>query len=217
MNLRSTPHIKIRRANGLNNIDYTTCDIIGLNDESEKAAARSYNTIIGVYARDSTGKKIYLETGGVYSTTTQGKHKPRARRIAEYNNFKVVSEILPEILHKLYFYNKYNIDAITSEAKERQEILKALYNNEDTAPAILHAKYKNIIECYKPVEKTQYKNGNLKNKYYCKVTFKYCYPIYYELNVKHIKKEIAPYYGRNGYKPATTTNTIIKNIVNIQE
>ena len=61
MFLESTPHINLRKANGLINIDYTACDIIGLDQDSSTAAARSYSTIIGVYTRDETGKKIYLE------------------------------------------------------------------------------------------------------------------------------------------------------------
>ncbi|MBQ9011389.1 MAG: hypothetical protein IJ093_01940 [Bacilli bacterium] len=210
MNLESTPYITIRRANGLNYIDYTQCDILGLNDDSSTAAARSYNTIIGVFTRDSTGEKIYLETSGVYSTTTTSKHKPRAAAIATYNNYKIVPEVRPDVLHDLYFYNKYAADEIIKEAQERAAILEELKNQDINGASIKHAKYTGTIKASRNPETTTYKNGNQLVKYYYQTNFKYCSNIYYEVNQK-----ATPYQVQTRTGPAVT-NKYKNTIVNIR-
>lgn len=216
MILKETPHIKLRKANGLINIDFTSCDIIGLRDESSQAAARSYNTIIGVYTRDSTDNKIYLETSGVYSTTTAGKHKPRARSLAAYNNYKIILDIKPEILHEQYFNNKYCIDEILTEAKQRQELIKQLKDGITTSFLITDLKVNGVIKAARNPEPHQYKNGNHQTKYYYKVSFKYCAPIYYQVIKKHIVKKVPSYNGPKGPKPETTTATITTRPAHIE-
>ena len=204
LSLRETPHIRIRKANGLYNIDYTAADIIPGNsiNSNHHAAARSYNTIIGVYTEDSTGQKIYLNTAGVYSTTTATKHKPRAAAIASYNNYKIIDNIKPEILHDLFFYNKYNVDDILKEYQERREILKELQDGNHSTGKILDAKYKSIITAArKPADPITYKNGNSKQIYYYKTNFKYFSNIYYKVTVRTTKTRHKGYYGRTGYKP----------------
>lgn len=207
MNLKSTPHIILRKRNGLLNIDYTACDIISNQDQ---AAARSYNTIIGVYARDSSGTKYYLETSGVYSTTTAAKHKPRAARLADYNGFRIIENIKPDVLFNQYFYKKYSIDDIIQEAKERQAILQALRDNDTNARSIKAAKLNGTIHARKNPEPHQFKNGNLKTKYYYIAEFKYCSSIFYEVNIKHERKTIETRKG-----PAET-NEVKINICNVE-
>lgn len=214
MFLNETPHIKLRKANGLINIDYTACDIIGLSDDdSRPAAARSYSTIIGVYTRTSDDTKIYLETSGVYSTTTAAKHKPRAAAIAAYNNFKIIEGINPDVLHNLYFYPSTApaVEEIIKESEERKQILQALYNNDYNNAVILHAKYSGRISAAREPQSKQYKNGNYQTKYYYKTNFKYIANIQYELNVKAIKYTVQTRTG-----PAVT-NKYNSKIVNIRE
>lgn len=216
MYLESTPYIKLRRANGLINIDYTSCDIIGLRNESSQAAARSYNTIIGVYTRDSTGNKIYLETAGSYSTTTATKHKPRARSLAAYNNYEIIPDIKPEVLHNQYFNNKYYIDEILKESQQRQQLIKQLKDGITTSFLITDLKTKGIIKAARNPETRNYKNGNSETKYYYIVNFKYHAPIYYNVIIKHIKTIIPGYNSRTGPKPDQITYNIQTRPVNIE-
>lgn len=209
MFLSETPHIKLRKANGLLNIDYTAADIIFNNKED--AAARSYNTLIGIYTKDETGRKYYLETAGVYSTTTAAKHKPRARRLASYNNYEIITDIRPEYIHDFnkFYDGTYNITEILQEQQERKDILKALYENENNAAAIIHAKTTGKIKARKAPEGKQFKNGNYLTKYFYVTNFKYFSNIYYELNLKAVKKQVQTRTG-----PAVT-NQYKYNIVNI--
>ena len=213
MFLKSTPYIKLRKANGLLNIDYTKCDII-FNDNI--AAARSYNTIIGVYTRDSTGTKIYLETSGSYSTTTATKHKPRAASIAAYNNYHIVTDIKPEVL-KIVYYSKNPeiVDNILKESQQRQELLNELKNNVNDSLLKTHLKVNGTIKADRTPEHKQYKNGNSQTKYYYRSNFQYCQQVTWQENKKHIKKVIPGYNGPKGPKPERTTYTITNNIVNI--
>lgn len=210
MQLESTPYVTLRKAKGLINIDYTACDIIGLSNNNGTAAARSYNTIIGVYTRDSTGNKVYLETSGVYSTTTCGKHKPRAAAIATYNRYQIVPEVRPDILHDLYYYSKYSVDDIIKEFQEREAILEELKNNNYNGTAIKTAKLNGTIKAAREPETTQYKNGNNLTKYYYRTNFKYVSNVYYELNNKAIKTTVQTRTG------TATTNKYKNQIVNIR-
>lgn len=215
MILESTPYIKLRKSRGLINIDFTQCDIIGLNENSSTAAARSYNTIIGVYTRTSSGQKVYLETSGVYSQTTAAKHKPRAARLAEYNGYNIIKDIKPEILHDIYFYNKYNIDEILKESQQRRELLEELKNNQETGRQLLALSKAGVIKARKLPETKQYKNGNRLVKYYYKTNFKYCSNIYWEVNQKAIKYTRPAFNGPRGPRPPATGRKYKINIVNI--
>lgn len=216
MFLESTPHVTIRKANGLYNIDYTACDILNAAAPGP-AAARSYNTIIGVYTHDSSGSKVYLETGASYSQTTASKHKPRAAAIASYNGFQIIPEIKPSVLFDLYHYNKIPVDEIIKEAEERRQLLQELHNNNDTGTTIKDLKVKGIIKAAKEPESTPYKNGNHLEKYHYKTDFKYVYNVYYEVNVKTTKYTRPSFNGPTGPRPAATGNRITHTIVNIQE
>lgn len=209
MKLESTPHIRLRRANGLINIDYTACDIIGLDQDSGKAAARSYNTIIGVYTRSSNGK-IYLENSCSYSQTTAGKHKPRAAALAIHNGYKVISWIKPEVLKEVFFTN-INVDEIVKEAETRKLLLKELHDNEYNGKLLKHLKVTGAIKAQKAPESTTYKNGNQLTKYYYSTNFKYVSNITYELNNKAVKVTVKT---RNGQ---AVTNKYKNPIVNIRE
>ena len=213
MILRSTPHIKLRKANGLINIDYTACDIL-FNEKEGTAAARSYNTIIGVYCQDKNNNKIYLETAGSYSQTTATKHKPRAAALAAYNNYKIIENVRPETLHNLYYYADYNlyllVEEILKESQQRNAIIKELQNNDETGRQILAAKKAGTIKARKKPESKDYKNGNRQTKYYYVVKFKYLAPVYYELNQKAIKRIVRT---RNG---EAVTHDYLYNIVNIE-
>lgn len=212
MYLNETPHISLRKANGLINIDYSACDII-FNERNDTAAARSYNTVIGIYTKDNNNNKIYLETAGSYSQTTAGKHKPRARRLAEYNNYKIIPEIKPAIIESVsdFYYKNLNVDEIIKESQERRQILTALYNNEENAAAIKAAKLNGICKARRQPESTSYKNGNYLTKYFYIVEFKYLSSIYYELNSKAIKTQIETRTG------TAWTNQYKNQIVNISE
>lgn len=216
MILKETPYIKLRNRNGLKYIDHTQCDIIGLRNESSQAAARSYNTIIGVYTRTGTGEKVYLETAGSYSTTTAGKHKPRAAAIAIHNKYKIIEDIKPEILHDIYFNNKYNIDEILTEAKQRKGLINQLKQGITESFLITDLKVNGNIKAARNPEPHQYKNGNSQTKYYYKVSFKYCSSIYYQVNVKHIKKILPGYNSKTGPKPDQITYKIQTRPVNIE-
>ena len=211
MFLNETPYIKLRRTrSGLIYVDYTQLDILGLQDDSSTAAARSYNTIIGVYTRTGSGKKIYLETSGSYSTTTATKHKPRAAAIAIYNNFQVIPEVKPEILHNLYFYNKYNVDEILKEYQERQKIAAAIETRNPDHPGIIDAQVKGLIKAAGLPTATNYKNGNRLVKYYYRTNFKYFSNIYYQVNQKATRRTI-----NKGNRGNFQTNEYKESIVNI--
>lgn len=202
MFLESTPYIKLRKARGLINIDYTACDIIGLETEGP-AAARSYNTIIGVYTRSGTGEKIYLETAGSYSTTTAAKHKPRAARLAAHNGYKIITDIKPQVLHDIYFYNKYNVDEILKESQIHAAAIAAIKTG--NSPETVRDIKPYLKTAYKRTRK-DFKNGNHQTRSWYKLQFKYHAPIYYHINT-HVFKETRPaYYGRTGYKPPATYN-----------
>lgn len=220
MYIKETAHIKLRKANGLINIDYTACDII-FNEKNDTAAARSYNTIIGIFTHDNSSNKIYLETAGVYSTTTATKHKPRAARIADYNGYTIIEGIKPAIIEQVrdFYYcplTEEDVDEIKKEAKQRQEILKALYSNNETAAAIKSGKYSGTIKARKAPAGHQFKNGNYLTKYFYKTNFKYLQNIYYEVNVRHVKTKIKGYNGPAGPVPDRKTFKIKRNIVNIE-
>lgn len=210
MQLESTPYVTLRKANGLINIDYTACDIIGLSNNNGTAAARSYNTIIGVYTKTSSGKKVYLKNAYSYSQTTAGKHHPRAAAIAEYNGYAVIQEVKPDVLHDLYCYNKYAVDEIIKEAETRNAILQELHNNDNNGTAIKAAKLNGTIKAYKNPESHQYKNGNNLTKYYYRTNFKYVSNVYYELNNKAIKTTVQTRTG------TATYNKYVNTIVNIR-
>lgn len=188
MFLEETPYIKLRKANGLINIDYTACDIIGLKEDSSTAAARSYSTIIGIYTSGPDGKKIYLETSGAYSTTTATKHKPRAAAIASYNGYKIIPGINPQALRDLYFYpnNAPAIKDILEEVKQHQEILQALKGHETRLNVILDYKVKGIITAAREPETIHYKNGNTDHIYSYRTNFKYISNIQYQERRKAI-------------------------------
>lgn len=205
MNLISTPYITIRNRNGLKTIDYTQCDIL---ENENQAAARSYNTIIGVYTRTSTGQQVYLETAGSYSQTTASKHKPRAAAIAAYNNYKIIEDIKPEILFNQYFYNKYCIDEILQESQQRQELIKQLKDGKTSSFLINNLKVNGTITAARDPKTKNYKNGNHQTKYYYKVNFKYSAPVYYEVITKHIETIIPGYNSSTGPKPEQTTYKI---------
>ena len=217
MFLSETPHIRIRRANGLYNIDYTACDIIGLNQDSSTAAARSYNTIIGVYTRTSSGSRVYLETGAAYSQTTASKHKPRAAAIASYNGFQIIPEIKPDVLREVYFYGKTPVDEIIKEAETRQQLLQELHNNDNNGPTIKDLKVKGIIKAAREPESHQYKNGNHLEKYFYQTKFKYVYNVQYELNQKATKYTRPAFNSPTGPRPEATGYKVQNRIVNIRE
>lgn len=193
MFLKETPHIKLRKANGLINIDYTACDILGLQDDSSTAAARSYNTIIGVYTRDSSGRKVYLETGYAYSTTTATKHKPRALSLAIYNDYKIVTGVHPEVLKNLYFYPAAApaVDEIIKEVDLKTEIIKELrgLKTKQINP-VLHARTKGLIKTRKKPESKNFKNGNKETIYYYRTAFNYIVNIYYHKRVHVFKQRL---------------------------
>lgn len=211
MFLSETPHIKLRKANGLINIDYTACDIIGLQDGSSTAAARSYNTIIGVYARGPDGKKIYLQNGYSYSTTTATKHHPRAAALASHNGYKIIPDIKPEPLHKLaYNYsNRPDLQEILKEVKARDEILKELQDAR-TKNRPVFFKNKNLykyVETRRPPESVTYKNGNRETVHHYKTSFNYLIDIYYHVRRHDYRQTRAAFYGPKGHKPAATYYT----------
>lgn len=211
MNLKETPYIKLRKANGLTWIDYTQCDILTLEDDRNTSAARSYNTIIGIYTDTINGEKVYLETSGVYSTTTAAKHKPRAAAIAAYNNYRIIPEVKPEILHDIYFYEKYSIEAILKEYQERQEISAAIETRNPDHYTILDARTKGQIKPAGLPKTTNYKNGNRLVKYYYKTNFQYFQNIYYQVNQKATRRTI-----NKGTKGNFITNSYKESIVNIR-
>lgn len=198
MILKETPYIKIRKANGLYNIDYTSCDLI--KNPAGTIAARSYNTLIGVYTINSDGQKVYYKNCYGYSTTTSTKHHPRAERLAAYNNYKIVEGINPDTLFNLYFdLSKVNIKQLEEELKNRREIEAAIINKD------YHKLYQyqrpGIIRPEAP-ESTNYKNGNRLVKQEYKTRFKYIQNISFTEYSKTGPKTIDAGYYRNGYKPA---------------
>lgn len=216
MLLESTPHISLRNSRGLTYIDYTQCDILNVAAPGP-AAARSYNTIIGVYTHDSTGCKVYLETGAAYSQTTASKHKPRAAAIASYNGFEIIPEIKPEILRQVYFYENIPVDEIIKESQQRRQLLQELRNNDTTGKTIKDLKVKGILKAAKKPESHQYKNGNHLDKYHYKTDFKYVYNIYYEVNQKSTRYTRPAFNGPTGPRPEATGYKVKNTIVNIQE
>ena len=215
MFLSETPHIKIRKAKGLYNVDYTACDILNQNQPGP-AAARSYNTIIGVYTHDSTGCKVYLETGAAYSQTTASKHKPRAAAIAEYNGFQIIPEIKPDVLRQVYLYENIPVDEIIKEAETRDQLLEDLHNNDNNSTTILKLKRAGIIKANRNPQSHQYKNGNHLEKYFYRTNFKYVYNVYYELNVKTTRYTRPQFNGPTGPRAAASGNRIKHTIVNIR-
>lgn len=190
MFLNETPHISLRKnTNGNYQIDFCSAEILTPFKGTETAAARSYSTIIGIYTRDESGKKIYLETSGVYSTTTATKHKPRAAAIASHNGYKIISNINPQVLRDLYFYpdNAPAIKDILEEVKQHREILQALKGHESRLNVILDYKVKGIITAAKEPETIHYKNGNTDHIYSYKTNFKYISNIQYQERRKAIK------------------------------
>lgn len=216
MFLSETPHINLRNSRGLTYIDYTQCDILNAAAPGP-AAARSYNTIIGVYTRTSNGSKVYLETGASYSQTTASKHKPRAAAIAIYNGFQIIPEIKPDVLRDVYFYGKIPVDEVIKESQQRRQLVQELRNNDDTGTTIKDLKVKGTIKAAKKPESHQYKNGNHLEKYYYKTDFKYVYNVYYEVNQKSTKYTRPAFNSPTGPRPAATGNRITHKIVNIQE
>jgi len=213
MILKETPYIKIRNRNGLKYIDYTACDIIGLRPESNQAAARSYNTIIGVYTRDSTGRKYYFQTSGSYSTTTATKHKPRAAGIAAYNNYIIVDDVHPKILNDLYFYNKYNVDEIIQEAKIRTEIINTIRSNPDTSIFFKNKKCYDYITFNNRTGK-DYQNGNRQEVTIYKTNFKYLYNFQIKETRHAFQHKLKQYAGRTGTKgPATYTTYKYRSVI----
>ena len=210
MLLNDTPYIRLRNNKGLTKIDYTACDIIGLEDGSSTAAARSYSTIIGVYTR--SGEKVYLKNAEKYSVTTAGKHHPRAEAIAIYNGYHVINNVRPDVLYNVYFHPSTApaVDEIINEAEERRQIIKELRANDPEGAAIIHAKVTGTIKT-KKVETHQYKNGNNLDKYYCTTNFKFVSNITYEVNIKS-----TPYRVRTRTGTATT-HKYNSQIVNIKE
>lgn len=198
MILKETPSIKIRKSNGLYVIDYTSCDLI--KNPAGTIAARSYNTIIGIYTTNSDGQKVYYKNCYSYSTTTATKHHPRAERLAAYNNYKIVEGVKPDALFNLYFDpSKVNIKELEQELKNRQEIEDAAYNN-NFYLLYQHQKKDNIRP--EPPESIQYKNGNRLTTHEYRTTFKYIQNISYTEYTKTGPKTIDAGYYRNGYKPA---------------
>ena len=214
MFLESTPYITIRNRNGLKTIDYTSADILGLG-EPGPAAARSYNTIIGIYTTDDDGRKVYLETSGVYSTTTAAKHKPRAASLAIDNGFKVVTGIRPDVLHDLYFYAGENqaliIREILQEVETRRQLLGQLRNNINSSFLITDLLVSDKITSRRPPESKQYKNGNRLVKYYYQTNFKYIANIQYEVNQKSIPYTVQTRTG------TARTNKYKYDVVTIRE
>ena len=216
MFLSETPHISLRNSRGLTYIDYTQCDILNAAAPGP-AAARSYNTIIGVYTRSSNGKKVYLETGANYSQTTASKHKPRAAAIAIYNGFQIIPEIKPDTLREVYFNNKIPVDEIIKESETRRQLFQELHNNDNNGRTIKDLKYKGILKASREPESHQYKNGNHLEKYHYKTDFKYVYNIYYEVNQKSTKYTRPAFNGPTGPRPPATGYKVQNTIVNIQE
>ena len=209
--INETPYINLRNnAHGTRTIDYTQADIIeGIKPHD--AAARSYNTIIGVYTRTNDGQKVYLETSGIYSTTTATKHKPRAARLASYNGYEIVTGIKPETLHNLYFYDKYDVSEILQEAKLKNEILETLKSGHDNGP-IIHGQVIGVINSNGTPKTTDYKNGNRDVKYFYKTNFKHVTNIKYEQILKSIPVKI-----NKGQKGQYLTHDYKSYIVNIKE
>ena len=196
MYLEETPYIKLRYARGLLNIDYTSCDII-FNENH--AGARSYNTIIGVYAIIN-GKKYYFETSGVYSQTTAGKHKPRARDIAIYNGFEVIENIKPDILFDLYF-KSININALFKELQQKEDLIKYLklqdyktchqINSQAAWDGLRIYDLRQLIKNSETNKKeTIYKNGNTKTVKQYRTKFNYLSDLYYKITSRSKKTTI---------------------------
>ena len=190
MELNETPYIKIKR-NG--QIDNTAATIAELNNNIQ--IVYSYNTIIGAFIQ-YYDKRIYLKDSCSYSTTTAGKHHPRAAAIANHNHFKII-----EVKHKTIIKainNPEILKGIFQEVEIKNQILKALYENNHF--------FKNL-KCYDYIEARrkehkEFKNSNFKNIYYKKTTFKYLPQIYYKVT-HHAKNQLKPskgYFYKYSYK-----------------
>ena len=188
--LESTPYVKIRKANGLLNIDYTACDIFSIENI---AIARSYNTFIGIYAAGPDGKKYYFKNSNSYSSTTATKHHPRAQEIAIYNGYNTVVEVRPETLYKIYNATPETrpelLKQILYESQIKDEIKTAINNNEYIYKNI------NVFDYIKLVTRkhTPYKNTNFKDVYLYQTNFKYISNI----NIKYTQ------HAFNTVKPST--------------
>ena len=202
--IKETPHIKINEKTG--QIDYTSARIIYFKNN---AYVFSYNTVIGIYTQ-YTGKPLYLETAAAHSSTTSTKHKPRARRLAEYNSYKIIPDIKPEILHDLYLNSiKYDIAEIVKESQIYTAAIAAIKTGNE--PETVRDIKPYLKPQYKQTKK-DFKNGNQQIRSWYKLEFKYHAPIYYHINT-HVFKETRPaYYGRTGYKPPATYNRYKKEV-----
>jgi len=164
----------------------------------------SYNTLIAA----SIDGVTYI-TSRTYSNTTS-HHKTDALRY--FNNQEVIT-VKPDTLYKLAAgYDPELLEVIQEEHQQRQDLLTALYNKDNTAKIITHLKYIRVIKARKEPETTPYKNGNSQTKYFYTANFQHQEPVYYEVNQK-----ATPHYITKGNKGKFKTYKYQYNIVNIKE